>query len=418
MTNTRQIKTRGSAFTLVELLVVIAIIGMLIALLLPAVQAAREAASRMQCQNNLKQIGLAVHNFHDSMSALPPAAIGQAIANRGPGNVNDPAGDDDRHGRASFFVFILPFMEQTATYELVRRVSDDFRLPLNRNHFWMSPNLGATEDARVAAQRGLASISIFLCPSRRSSATNLVGADPRTADATSTTAVNDRGNRDAGGHYGPQGDYAFVTGLSTRAHWADWVQWHDFTHNIWVNNEVRGPIRIAEWRVAGDPRSWEPRDSFSWWQDGTSNQIVVGEKIIYHAAINRCHDVNFRSRNSANPPQDNINYRAFVGDCSIFSTNTWGTFSMARSFNGAIANNPRRLLPAPNQLIPPNTTNDISEDMWGSSHPGICNFLIGDGSVRAISVTIPTGPLGAGLSGVSILARLGHVNDGNSVSLP
>ena len=68
--------TNRAGFTLVELLVVIAIIGVLIALLLPAVQAAREAARRTQCTNHMRQLGIAVHNYHDSTQWLPPSRVG------------------------------------------------------------------------------------------------------------------------------------------------------------------------------------------------------------------------------------------------------------------------------------------------------------------------------------------------------
>ncbi|NQT13992.1 MAG: DUF1559 domain-containing protein [Planctomycetes bacterium] len=100
---------RIRGFTLVELLVVIAIIGILIALLLPAVQAAREAARRSQCSNNLKQIGLALHNYHDTYKVFPPEYINYGATG--------PGGWRNTEPRWAWGTFILPFLEQRPLYD-------------------------------------------------------------------------------------------------------------------------------------------------------------------------------------------------------------------------------------------------------------------------------------------------------------
>ena len=96
---------RRRAFTLIELLVVIAIIGILVALLLPAVQAAREAARRIQCTTNLKQIGIAIHNYHDNYKTFPPGRLRMFV---------------DGQGRCfSAYAFMLPYLEANNLYQQI-----------------------------------------------------------------------------------------------------------------------------------------------------------------------------------------------------------------------------------------------------------------------------------------------------------
>ena len=140
---TMSIKHPRRAFTLVELLVVIAIIGVLVALLLPAVQAAREAARRMSCSNNMKQIGLAMHSYHDSQGAFPPGWIED-----GPSRATAP-------NLFGWGTFILPYIEEQELYNQF-----DFDIALNQ-----SPNINFIGQV----------ITIYRCPT--DSAPEMVGTD-------------------------------------------------------------------------------------------------------------------------------------------------------------------------------------------------------------------------------------------------
>jgi prepilin-type N-terminal cleavage/methylation domain-containing protein len=156
-----------NAFTLVELLVVIAIIAVLIALLAPAVQQVREAANRATCANNLKQLGLAVHNYHSNNKSLPPAALG---------------GD----GEVSWAVLILPYLEQDTLYQ-------QWNLSLRYTYY--------RHPAVVVGAQVLG----YYCPSRRSPPHFSVSGDTRAP---------------WGGSPGALGDYAGNGGNST-AIWDD-----------------------------------------------------------------------------------------------------------------------------------------------------------------------------------------------------
>src|SRR5689334_10404673 len=132
-------KFKRRAFTLVELLVVIAIIGLLVALLLPAIQAAREAARRSQCKNNLKQLGLALHNFESARRAFPAGFISTPK-----GNVVNADGTGPGWGWGAY---ILPYLEESSVFQQL-----DFKSNIEVN---LSPN----KDLRVVT------LQVFRCPS-------------------------------------------------------------------------------------------------------------------------------------------------------------------------------------------------------------------------------------------------------------
>lgn len=152
-----------SAFTLIELLVVIAIIAILVALLLPAVQQAREAARRSSCKNNMKQLGLALHNYHDTHKVFPPGAIGVRLSDGSTQfrEASNPV------SLAGWGTFILPFVEEAALYD---RISE--RLFNNSGPGAGTAWYNDTGANSVNDELAVLSVATYQCPSDPAGGTN------------------------------------------------------------------------------------------------------------------------------------------------------------------------------------------------------------------------------------------------------
>ena len=391
-------RRRGNilAFTLVELLVVIAIIGVLIALLLPAIQAAREAARRSQCLNNLKQIGLAVHNFHDTMRGIPPLTVGNISGSswRNSGGNNN---NTDHHDGVTAFGLLYPFMEQMPLYEqLFTPASASGLRPLSFSA-WGWRTMSTTNPQWT---NGFASVATYRCPTRRS------GGAVSTPLPTTWPAG---GATHEGNFLGPQGDYALVIAAP------DLYYWFQNTSPVQVTSVPlpagavstigpdgqRGPFRVADTPDTSPGtnslKNFIPRDSFARIVDGLSNQLMVGEKQVHPDNLGLC---------------DNTGLSYYIaGDCTYMTTGehrAGGTRTMARRNSSSATTITWHRLTLPQELGRTATV-AFSNLAFGSWHPGVCNFVLGDGSVRSFAVT--THPQ-------NVLGPLSIVDDGASVMMP
>ena len=367
----------ASAFTLVELLVVIAIIGVLIALLLPAIQAAREAARRAQCSNNLKQMGIAIHNFHDTSQGIVPIYVGSTSS------------QTDRPG---FWVLLWPFIEQQSLYETV--AIRGFGSSFGRD-WWF----GLSD----AERNQFGSVSAYRCPSRR-------GGGPLITTGLTAADYGDCVQTDWRVEPGPQIDYCVPVCVTT-SNGSNWQ--NHYNQTVASHYEKGGPVRVAihtSLSSTDDSSTWKPRDTFSWIQDGLSNQIMIGEKHLPPNRLGKCKKDNNGSPGSTNPD---------IHDCSYLHAGQSRGVSMARairrfaSASGAENDSDPRTwgggLNGIHRMDEKTADNTHFQDIgFGSYHPNLAQFVFGDGSVRSLSVTTPS----------VIVAALCFVYDGYNVVIP
>ncbi len=346
------------AFTLIELLVVIAIIGVLIALLLPAVQAAREAARRMQCTNNLKQIGLAIHNYEGANGSLPPGALAY-FPN---GNINSTT-IYNNHG-PSAVARMLNFLEQAPLFNALNFDVSIFNDPVG-------DQINSTVTTSV--------ISTFLCPSSSPPGWAIEGTDAvlngRKAVGNnyfaSLGATLEFAAQQTGGP--PNGPFYYVGTRGQVARLAD------------ITDGLSNSIAFGEWKAGtGSPNVQAVQDV-----------VFVGS---YPAGT-------ARNNGTLNMPHPLLvqNFPAWLNQCGQTwqggggrqgKTPTLGE-SWALGLTGYTLGN---VLTPPNPKTPNCNTDGtgtiMSPGVFGlsSHHPGGANVLLLDGSVKFLkdSITAPT----------------------------
>jgi prepilin-type N-terminal cleavage/methylation domain-containing protein len=369
--------SRKRGFTLVELLVVIAIIGILIALLLPAIQAAREAARRANCTNNLKQIGLGLHNYHDARRCFPGSA--QVI--------KYPTGNANPVGGWSFLFQILPNMEYDTIYNSIDPINIKGTIT---NPVTVIPLTTAGTQNAIRTARDT-TVSEFLCPSNP----NQIFEQPNSTTAGTKRAITNYKGMCSAFFDG----FAKTNQYTGTAASTPYIGFYQCDGALYPTNIG---IRIGDLA------------------DGTSHTILCGETMDFQASSWIAgSDTNMVAIPTTAPQSPTLtagmvikpnsatftaNYYALPGfNGSYYDQGLTGSiftffsleFGLAGKNSGVYPLNPGA---TPCQLLSGRTPNVA--DIYGpsSGHPSVINCLLGDGSVRGIRKDVDASALFFGVT--------------------